>query len=294
MKGIWAWPVGVLAGLLAAGDARAAFCGACSYSAPAVTSSDQCALPAVKHRIRYEPVTETHSQVCYRPGLPHGHGTGVLHRAASRCTSSTAASSATPSASRSPSSTTTRCRTRSASRSTSSTSASTGTRQPNRSSRSTRSPSRTRPAGRCTNTTSSQSRTRSVGRWSQEYQVAVPYTIYRPGVRAARPAGAATRVPRTVVQEYQVQVPYTVCRPVYEQHVREHRYTVQPPGRRVLPGGRPVHDLPQGIRAARPRAPLHGPPAGRAVLPGGGPVHDLPAGLRARTSARSGTCTTAR
>ena len=67
MKGFWVLPVGVLAGLLSAGDARAAFCGACSYSGPAVISSDQCAMPAVKHRIRYEPVTETHTQVCYRP-----------------------------------------------------------------------------------------------------------------------------------------------------------------------------------------------------------------------------------
>ena len=31
------------------------------------SGSDQCAMPAVKHRIRYQPVTETHTQVCYRP-----------------------------------------------------------------------------------------------------------------------------------------------------------------------------------------------------------------------------------
>ena len=61
------WPLGLLAGLLAAGDARAAFCGVCSYSSPEIVSSDQCAMPAVSYRVRYQPVTETHSEVCYRP-----------------------------------------------------------------------------------------------------------------------------------------------------------------------------------------------------------------------------------
>src|SRR6476620_2146113 len=67
MKWNWAWPVGLLAGLLAAGEAKAAYCGACSYASPGVACPDQACLPAVQHRIRYQPVTETHSQVCYRP-----------------------------------------------------------------------------------------------------------------------------------------------------------------------------------------------------------------------------------
>ena len=57
MNRIWIWPVGLFAGLFAAGDVRASFCGVCSYSGPTVISSDKCCMPAVRHRIRYQPVT---------------------------------------------------------------------------------------------------------------------------------------------------------------------------------------------------------------------------------------------
>ena len=67
MNRIWLWPIGLFAVLLASTQARAAFCGVCSYSAPAVQGCDQCTMPAVKQCIRYQPVTETHTQVCYRP-----------------------------------------------------------------------------------------------------------------------------------------------------------------------------------------------------------------------------------
>src|SRR5262245_21726575 len=61
-------PLGLFVALAVAGDARAAFCGVCSYSGPSVIISDQCCpMPEVRHRIRYQPVTETHTQVCYRP-----------------------------------------------------------------------------------------------------------------------------------------------------------------------------------------------------------------------------------
>ena len=128
----------------------------------------------------------------------------------------------------------------------------------------------------------------------QEYQVAVPYTVCRPvyeqhvrtccytvhrPVRAGVPgrrcrtaptgrstsstsASTATRSTGRWSRSYQVPVPYTTCRPVYEQHVREHRVHVPTaPWSQQLPGRGPVHDLPPGVRAARPRAPVHAPTA---------------------------------
>jgi hypothetical protein len=56
----------------------------------------------------------------------------------------------------------------------------------------------------------------------------VPYTTCRP-VYEQHCREHRYTVHRPVVQCYQVAVPYTTCRPVYEHHTREHRYTVHRP-----------------------------------------------------------------
>ena len=113
-----------------------------------------------------------------------------------------------------------------------------------------------------------------------------PVLHHAAGLRAARPTCTYT-VNRPVVQEFQVPVTYCVNRPVYEQHVR----------------GDPVHDLPRravqpytvadpvlhvpqaGLRAARPRAPLHHLPHRDAAVPGRDPVLRLPS--RCTSSSRT-------
>ncbi|MCX7666967.1 MAG: hypothetical protein N2112_15650, partial [Gemmataceae bacterium] len=62
MRGIFYWPCAFL--LLAGGTEVWAgqFCGATAYSGT-VISSDQCVMPTVSYRVRYQPTYETHTRV---------------------------------------------------------------------------------------------------------------------------------------------------------------------------------------------------------------------------------------
>ena len=67
---------------------------------------------------------------------------------------------------------------------------------------------------------------------------------------------------KPIWETYRVTQKYTVCKPVYEQHVKEHRYTVCKPVLSVLPGAGLLDDLQADLRAAREGTSLHGLQAG--------------------------------
>ena len=216
-------------------------------AAPCVACPDQCCLPAVQHRVQYQPVVETAHPGLLPARLQDGHGTGVLHLPAAPCTRRATASTGTRSAGRSPSSTT------------------------------------AVPHTVCKPVYEQHCREHRYVTYRtcvQEYQVACPYTTCRP-VYETRYKTVPYTVCRPVVQEYQVAVPYTRL-PAGLRAARPAGAATRSRGRRAgVPGPGPVHRLPAGLRAARPRAPVHRPPPGGPVLQVAGPVHDLPAGVRA-------------